>query len=222
VNTIRYKVIIFICILVLSTFKSTVEAKPLSSDTASGYLAYLLINEAAFPGERGWVSEADTKGCMLAVLWVLESRANHVPSGYAQKQVASVSSTDVIDIITAGGEKGQCDGFYRNSEGRCVSVPRVERRIRYLEKIAGDGTPGKFARLLDYARGLAEAYVNGGIEEVDRFSGIKRIGSVDVTGRAFGWMSNQDYYNPGGTFVKIPDSKSGALSGNRFFTLKAK
>jgi hypothetical protein len=37
-------------------------------DTTIGYLSRLLINETAFPGERGHVSQADTKGAMLAIL----------------------------------------------------------------------------------------------------------------------------------------------------------
>ena len=33
--------------------------------TESGYIARLLINETPFPGERGWVSETDTRAAML-------------------------------------------------------------------------------------------------------------------------------------------------------------
>lgn len=93
--------------------------------TVSGYVALLLVNETPFPGERGWVSEQDTKGGMLAILWVLESRLKHVPAGYRQEHIASERCDDVIDVITAGGEKGQCDGFYRDSSGRFVTVARV-------------------------------------------------------------------------------------------------
>lgn len=41
-----------------------------SPATPAGYVALLLINEAAFPGERGYVSEEDSKAAMLSVLWV--------------------------------------------------------------------------------------------------------------------------------------------------------
>jgi len=50
---------------------ASADLKP--ADTEAGYIALLLINEAPFPGERGWLSEADTKGAMLAILWVLQS-----------------------------------------------------------------------------------------------------------------------------------------------------
>lgn len=192
------------------------------ANTEAGYIARLLINETPFPGERGWLSEDDTKAAMSSILWVLNSRIHHVPSGYKQTEVAAVNTEDIIDIITAGGEKGQCDGFYRDAKGNFVSVPRVQQRIDYLLKMANQGSPGKFARLLNYAQGLASAYVKGGMEEADRFAGIKRIGTVDVTGRAYSWMTDKDYYKPGGTFVKIPNSDQGALGGNRFFTLGAR
>ena len=187
-----------------------------------GYIARLLVNEAPFPGERGWVSEADTKATMLAILWVLHGRIHHVPDGYTQKQLAATNSKNIIDVITVGGEKGQCDGFYRDSKGTPKAVSRVHERVNYLENIAGKGKPGKFARLLDYAQGLASAYTSGGMKEADRFASLQNVGSIQVTGRAYSWMTDKDIYNPGGTFVKIPDSKSGSLGGNRFFTLKKK
>jgi hypothetical protein len=194
-------------------------AKLEPANTEAGYIARLLINETPFPGERGWLSEEDTQAAMSSILWVLDSRINHVPPGYKQTEVAAVKTDNIIDVITAGGEKGQCDGFYRDAKGNFVSVPRVQARIDYLMKTASQGTPGKFARLLNYAQGLASAYVKGGMAEADRFAGIKRIGTTDVTGRAYSWMTDKDYYKPGGTFVKIPNSDQGALGGNRFFTL---
>lgn len=197
-------------------------AKLEPANTEAGYIARLLINETPFPGEKGWLSEADTQAAMSSILWVLNSRIHHVPPGYKQTEVAAVKTDNIIDVITAGGEKGQCDGFYRDAKGNFVSVPRVQKRIDYLTATANKGTPGKFARLLNYAQGLASAYVKGGMEEADRFAGIKRVGKIDVTGRAYSWMSDRDYYNPGGTFVKIPDSDQGALGGNRFFTLGAR
>src|SRR5215471_7067747 len=72
-------------------------------DTKAGYLASLLINEAPFPGERGYSSEADTQDAMLAILWVLHSRLCLIPRGYTQKQVAGVRSDDIIDLITGTG-----------------------------------------------------------------------------------------------------------------------
>ncbi|MFH0878176.1 MAG: hypothetical protein V2A34_00545 [Lentisphaerota bacterium] len=189
-------------------------------NTEAGFIARLLINESPFPGERGWLSEEDTKATMLSILWVLHCRIAYVPDGYEQVQVAAIQSQNIIDVITAGGEHGQCEGFYRDGAGRFVAVERVQARVNRLAGIAGQGTPGKFARLLQYGQGLASAYVKGGIDEADRFAGLKEIGRLKVTGRAYSWMSDKDYYNPGGLFVKIPDTAQGALGGNRFFTLK--
>lgn len=186
----------------------------------AGYIARLLINEVPFPGERGYVSEADTRAAMLAVLWVVESRLKHVPGGYTQPEVASVNAENAIEVITAGGERGQCDGFYRDGSGRPVFSPRVGERIDNLLRIAGQGEPGRFARLLTYGRDLAAAYVRGGIAEADRFAGLKRIGNLPVTGRGYAWMSDRDYYDPGGRFVRIPNADGGVLGGNRFFTLE--
>jgi hypothetical protein len=189
-----------------------------SPTTTEGYLARLLINETPFPGERGYVSVADTKFAMLSILWVLESRLRHIPDGYTQKQIAAVQADDIIDVITAGG---QCEGFTRNAAGKPVSAPRVEQRIQYLLKIANSGgKPGKFAELLNYGQDLARIYVKEGIEEADRFASLQNIGKVTVTGRAYSWMTGKDCYHPGGRFVSIPDTQSGLLGGNRFFTLE--
>lgn len=190
------------------------------ADTVAGYVARLLINETPFPGERGWVSEADTRAAMLSILWVLHGRIHHIPPGYRQEQLATVRTDDIIDVITAGGEKGQCDGFYRESSGCFVAVPRVHERIDNLVRIASTGTPGRFARLINYAQGLASAYVKTGLDGADRFADLRWIGKIEVTGRAYSWMADRDYYNPGGNYVKIPDSQDGALGANRFFTLR--
>jgi hypothetical protein len=195
-----------------------VQLKPAQS--REGYVARLLLNEVPFPGESGWVSEADTKAAMLAILWVLDSRIQYVPAGYRQSEVASVTTKDIIDVITAGGVRGQCDGFYRDASGSPAMVSRIPKRLDYLMKIANTGTPGRFARLMNYGQGLADAYFRGGIKEADRFAGVKRVGSVSVTGRAYSWMTDRSFYHPGGDFVKIPDSKNGSLGGNRFSTLK--
>jgi hypothetical protein len=198
-----------------------VHADPLQpADTTSGYIARLLINEAPFPGERGWLSEADTKSAMLSILYVLHNRIHTIPSGYRQEQLAAIRTKDIIDVITVGGEKGQCDGFYKDSKGNFLAVPRVHKRLNYLAEIAGKGKPGKFARLLNYAQGLGAAYVKGGIKEADHFAKLNMVGSTPVTGCAYSWMTDKDIYNPGGNFVKIPDGSKGSLGGNRFFTLK--
>ena len=190
------------------------------ASTTSGFVALLLINESPFPGERGWVSEADTKASMLAILWVLHSRIHHIPSGYRQEHIATVRTSNVLDVMTAGGVHGQCDGFYRDGGGRCVAVRRVHERIAHLLRIANKGKPGRFARLLSYAQGLSRAYVKSGIREADRFARLRQLGPVPVTGRAYSWMTNQGCYHPGGSYVRVPDGHGGCLGGNRFFTLR--
>ncbi len=197
------------------------DVKLPAADTCRGIrCALLLINETPFPGERYWVSEEDTKGAMLAILWVLESRLKHIPEGYTQEQVAAQRCRDIIDVITAGGERGQSDGFYRNQSGDFVSVARVQERIDYLVKCANKGKPGRFARLLEYATKLSTTYVKSGIKEADRFVGLEKVGKQPVTGRAYSWMTDEDCYSPGGNFVRISDSDDGSMGGNRFFTLR--
>ena len=197
---------------------AAVELQP--ANHKAGYIARLLLNEVPFPGEHGWVSERDSKGAMLQILWTLHGRIHHVPPGYQQIQIAAVRSNDIIDIITVGGAKGQCDGFYRDKAGNFRAVARVHQRLDYLLKIANKGPPGKFARLIDHAQGLATAYVAVGMEGADRFAALNSINGIPVTGRTYSWMANRDYYNPGGRFVRIPDAYDGALGGNRFFTLR--
>lgn len=214
-------VAVVLVLTAVTGLRGSVPRGPLPpTDTVQGYLALLLINETPFPGERAWVSEEDTKAGMLAILWVLQSRLEYVPPGYRQSQIASEPCSNIIDVITAGGEKGQCDGFYKDSAGRFVTVPRVTERVDYLVACAAKGKPGKFARLLEYAGGLADAYVKQGVEGADRFAGLTRVGEVAVSGRAYSWMTDRDGYNPGGNFVKIPDDDDGSLGGNRFFTLR--
>ena len=184
----------------------------------AGYLARLLINEAPFPGERGYVGEEDTKAAMLSVLWVLHARLNHIPAGYRQEEIAAIRSQNILEVITA---RNQCEGFYKDAAGRPVAVPRVEARVQNLLRIAnGGGRPGRFANLLNFGQGLASAYLKGGIPGADRVAGLTVVNQVAVTGRAYSWMTGQDYYNPGGNFVKIPDAQQGLLGGNRFFTLR--
>ena len=186
--------------------------------SADGYLARLLANESPFPGERGFVSEADTKATMLSILWVLHARMNHVPPGYQQEEIAAIRSQNVIDVITA---KNQCEGFSKDAAGQPVAAPRVEARIQNLLRIANSGDkPGRFANLLNFVQGLASAYLAGGVPGADRFAGLTVVNQVAVTGRAYSWMTGMDYYNPGGNFVTIPDAQQGLLGGNRFFTLR--
>ena len=188
------------------------------SSSSPGYLARLLINESPFPGERGYVSEEDTKATMLSILWVLHSRANLIPPGYAQEEIASIRSRDILEVITA---KNQCEGFSRDASGKAVCAPRVEARIQNLLRIANGGwKPGRFANLLNFGQGLASAYLKGGVPGADRFAGLTLVNRIPVTGRAYSWMTGMDCYHPGGNFVKIPDAQQGMLGGNRFFTLR--
>lgn len=190
-------------------------------DTKSGYLARLLINEVPFPGERAYESEADSQAAMVQILWVLHSRIHLIPKGYEQKHVAGVQSSDIIDVITGAGGRRQCEGFYRDAQGRAVTAPRVEERLNYLLKIANSGSkPGRFAALLNFGQGLARAYTEEGVKGADRYVTLKRVGPVDVTGRAYSWMTDVDSYHPGGNFVTIPSNEEGSLGGNRFFTLR--
>lgn len=191
-----------------------------AADTPEGYVGRLLINEAPFPGERGYVSEADSKASMAQILWVLECRIHFVPAGYRQREIAVVETTNVLDVITAGGAKGQVDGFFRDTQGRLATAPRVEERLQNLIAIANRGTPGRFAHLLEYGEALATTYVQARLAEPDRFASLSQFGSIAVTGHAYSWMTDRDYYNPGGSYLRIPDQYEGVLGGNRFFTLR--
>lgn len=207
---------VFLCGAASARAAEYARLEPASS--AAGYLARLLTNESPFPGERGFVSEEDTKATMLSILWVLHARMNHVPPGYKQEEIAAIRSQNVIDVITA---KNQCEGFSKDAAGKPVAAPRVEARIQNLLKIANSGDkPGRFASLLNFVQGLASAYLAGGVPGADRFAGLAVVNQVPVTGRAYSWMTGMDYYNPGGNFVTIPDAQQGLLGGNRFFTLR--
>jgi hypothetical protein len=191
------------------------------ADTPSGYLARLLLNEVPFPGEWAYESEMDSKTGMFQILWVLDCRIYHIPEGYTQREVAGVHSDNIMDVITGAGGRRQCEGFYRDNQGRYVTADRVEERINNLLRIANSGgTPGHFSALINHAQGLARAYFKGGIRAADRYAGLKKIGAVPVTGHAFSWMTDIDAYDPGGNFVTIPDADNGSLGGNRFFTLR--
>jgi hypothetical protein len=189
------------------------------ADSPAGYVARLLINEVPFPGERGWESEADSQAAMRQVLLVLDARLRHIPAGYTQRQIATVQTDDIIDLLTAGGEHGQVDGFYRDGNGQPVTVARVKTRIEYLLGIASKGQPGTFARLLQYGQALATAYFRNSPPEPDLFVDLRIIAGAPVTGRAYSWMTDTGEFHPGGRFVRIPDEKNGGMGGNRFFTL---
>lgn len=191
-----------------------------AASTKEGYLARLLLNEVPFPGESGWVSEQDSKDAMLSILWVLDSRLRHIPPGYRQREVAAVTTRDIIDVITTGGVHGQCEGFYRDASGKPAMVARVPKRLDYLISVANKGKPGRFARLINYAQQISNDYYAGGIRQRDLFADLKFVNGVPVTGRAYSWMTDRVYYHPGGDFIKIPTVDRGSLGGNRFSTLK--
>jgi len=196
------------------------EETLLPSHTPAGYIARLLINEIPFPGERGYVSEEDSKATLRALLLVLDARLNSIPPGYTREEVADTLSTNILDVITAGGTRGQMDGFYRDASGRPAMAPRVTARIARLQRIANQGEPDRFARLLAYAQSLAVAYLSGEKPKPDLFASISHIPPKPVTGRAFAWMTDQEYYHPGGNFIRIPNRLRGRLGGNRFYTLE--
>jgi hypothetical protein len=216
--------IILMVLIFISTPQADAQAEKFAEvdgiEYISGYLARLFINENPFPGEKGYKSLDDSKIGMVQILWVLHSRLMYIPPGYRQEHVANIRSENIIDIITA---QGQCDGFSRDEKGVAVVAPRVEKRLNYLISLANKGNkPGKFSELINYGQGLSRAYVEGGIEHADRFAGIEIIKNIMVTGRAYSWMTDKDYYRPGGDFIYIPDSMNGSIGGNRFYTLKKK
>ena len=192
-----------------------------AADSVDGYVCRLLINEVPFPGERGYTSEADTMLAMESLLRVLDARLKHIPPGYTQQQIAAVRTGNIIDIITAGGVKGQFDGFYRDDSGTPAMVPRITQRIDNLLEISGRGQPGKFARLLEHAASLARGYTSGGaLSFRDPHKDVRAVNGVAATGRAYAWMTDEPQYNPGGNFLRIADDQEGSLGGNRFFTLR--
>ena len=191
----------------------------LSATNTAGYLARLLVNESPFPGERGYVSEENTRETMRALLLVIDSRINRIPQGYTRREIAATTSTNVIGIITAGAGSGQMEGFFLDNAGNPAMAVRVTERIANLVRIANQGEPGRFTSLLTYAQTLASNYLKGGKPPSDIYAGITYIRPTSVTGRAYGWMTDMDYYHPGGDFVRIPDRMRGSLGGNRFYTL---
>jgi hypothetical protein len=200
-----------------------VWANPLRLPPASaveGYIARLLINEVTFPGEWGYCSEEDTKAAMEQMLLVLDGRLRRVPPPYLQRHIAATSTDNMFDIITAGGVRGQFDGFYRDASGRPTAVPRVEKRIVRLLQIANRGEPGRFFRLLTHASDLATNYVVNDIIVDDRHAAITKAQGATATGGSFSWMTDKERFHPGGNFLRIEDHRQGSLGGNRFFTLR--
>jgi len=187
---------------------------------AAGYISRLLINEVPFPGEKGYRSEADSIAAMNSLLHVLDSRLRHIPAPYTQQNVAACTTRSIYDIITAGGARGQFEGFYRDAAGRPTMAPRVRERISNLLTIAGQGEPGKFARLLNHAAGISTNYMQGTFTATNVHAALEQIGALPVTGRSYSWMTDETRFRPGGNFVRIPDQDQGALGGNRFFTLR--
>ncbi len=187
-------------------------------DTPNGYLARLLINEVPFPGERSWVSEEESADAQRAILWVLRNRLHNIPQGYTQQQVAAATTDDVIDLLTAGGKRGQVDGFYRDESGRPVMEDRVTDRVDYLVDLANRGTPGRFARMLNLSQALADDFIS--TTPADPFVDLREVNGVPVTGSAYGWMTDLQAFRPGGNFVRISDEWRGGVGGNRFFTLR--
>lgn len=206
------------CLLVAQAATAAVTLAPARSER--GYLARLLINEVPFPGERGWESETDSKDAMRQVLLVLDARLHHIPPRYTQIEIATVETDSMIAVMTAGGIHGQVDGFYLDASGQPATVPRVQSRIDYLSNIAGQGKPGAFARLLNHAQTLADAYFAQQLVARDIFESLNSIAGIPVTGRAYSWMTDVGQFHPGGRYVRIPDQHQGGLGGNRFFTLK--
>lgn len=210
----------FFALVALSSCGLEAAVKLPTVPTAEGFIAHLLVNEVPFPGERSYRSVADSKAAMESILNVLDARLRDVPSPYLQRHVAAVTTDDIIDIIAAGGVRGQVDGFYRADNGLPAVVPRVTERTAYLERIANDGAPGKFAQLLSHATVTASAYVAWVTTPRDRFASLTVIRGTAVTGRAYSWMTNANHFNPGGNFIRIYDEYGGGLGGNRFFTLR--
>jgi hypothetical protein len=196
-------------------FAAPVVLEPVTSKP--GYVARLLINEVPFPGDPLYRSEADSMRCMLEILWVLDNRIRHIPPGYTQERVANTQTDDIIGVITA---PGQVQDFYRESDGRFTAARRVITRVDYLVNIANEGTPGRFARLLNHAQTLARDYFEGRPRGEDMFAVLRRVGPYSVTGRAYAWMTSDLPFRPGGDFVSIPRSDGGAPGGNHFYTLR--
>jgi hypothetical protein len=202
-------------LLAARAFSGPVELEPATSK--AGYVARLLINEVPFPGDPLYRNEQDSMRCMLEILWVLDNRIRQIPTGYTQERVANTRTRDIIGVITA---PGQVQDFYRDNGDRFAASSRVFARVDYLVRIANEGSPGRFARLLNHAQKLSNLYFEGRQEGEDLFAPLRRVGPYAVTGRAYAWMTSDLPYQPGGDFVAIPRDEGGAPGGNHFYTLR--
>lgn len=216
-TTIR---LLFLLPVALAIVPASAVARLPDPATPAGYVAHLLVNEVPFPGERGYRSEQDSAAAMEQLLHVLDRRLARIPEPYTQPQIAATRADDLIGIITAGGEKGQFDGFFRDAQGRPAMVPRVTERIDNLNRIASQGKPGTFARLLNHAGDLANAYLAEQQRPSDRHAAVAKAERQPATGGGYSWMTDEVRYHPGGNFLRIDDADSGSLGGNRFFTLR--
>lgn len=163
--------------------------------STEGYLFKLLVNEVAFPGEHGYISEQDTMRAMESILLVLDARIHYIPSPYTRQQVAQTSSEKLLDIITAGGLHGQVDGFYHDVHGVPVCVARVDERVEYLVQIANQGRPGRFTRLLNYSASLSRSYIARLERPENMYAHLRWVAQTPVTGRAYSWMADHHYYH---------------------------
>ncbi|MFO1477169.1 MAG: hypothetical protein U1F98_11015 [Verrucomicrobiota bacterium] len=188
-----------------------------SPDSPSGYIARLLINEVPFPGDPLYRCEEDTKSGMLEIAWVLQNRVNRIPPGYTRWQIANTTATTLVGVLTA---PGQVQDFYRNDDGSLAMAPRVEARIQYLLQIANDGSPGRFARLLNRAQSIARDFVASAPPAPDIYASLTQVGDLWVTGFGYAWMTADLPCDPGGAFVGVPRRDSGLLGANRFYTLR--
>lgn len=194
---------------------ANVELQP--ADSEEGYVARLLINEVPFPGDPLYRNEEDSKRGMFAILVVLDNRIHYIPPGYTQAQIANTKTRDIIDVITA---PGQVQDFFKTRDGQFTASRRVFVRVNYLVKIANQGSPGRFAHLLNYAQELAQDYFRGEITGQSVFGSLEHVGGTPVTGRGYAWMTAGLPCEPGGSFVKVPRSLDGLLGANRFYTLR--
>jgi hypothetical protein len=216
--TIRSSIAVWLLCGTLSASAATIPLPP--AQAPEGYIARLLINEVPFPGEHGYISEEDTKAAMRQILAVLANRTFNIPADYKQVHIAGVTTTNILRVITAGGVKGQVDGFYLDTNGKLAMVSRVGKRIDYLMSIAGKGKPGRFARLLNYGIQIATDFVKTHKNIQDIYKELRKVGSIPVTGYGYSWMTDTGRHAPGGNYIKIPNQNRGSLGCNRFFTLK--
>ena len=117
----------------------------------------------------------------------------------------------------------QMEGFFKDDGDRHTFAPRVAERMDYLRRLAlRDNTP-TISNLLAFAEAAALDYAEGKpLSFPDPFAALTNLppDSVEVTGMAYGWMTDDPVFHPGGNYVRIPDEFGGALGGNRFYTLR--